>query len=278
LRLPQSKIFLGHHNIICRGDAGHRTKGSVPAPGKHDSHVLSRGNTWYYHANSLVNIADSDVRDTLHENFSRGRVWTGSCSNATHFNQKSRAKKLRATDWPKDHLGQSWPSSPSITEWIEMVRKGLNPSERPIYDIGSPNAPGFTKVSKRAVQVNLALASRIVSNNIVGIRSSVEVPAKYLQYFRYRQNFLILTASWTIPIGLVRFLISQWVQHPYSLWLRRAVAFKTFLKKVPTLLVKRASRWWRSAIFVDSPGAEGLVTPSDEHESDYESDAWSCSD
>jgi len=151
---------------------------------------------------------------------------------------------------------------------MEMLRKGKNPFERPVYD--SPMSHiGFTSVARREVRDNPVLAARIVANNIVGVRSTVEVPGKYLKYFRYRQNFLVLTCTYNIPIGLTRFLIAQWVKNPFSLWLRRAVYFKKFLKFVPISLVKQARlRLAEYAQGAYPTGAESC-TPLDDWSSEY---------
>jgi len=264
LNSNRARLYLGHHHIYCSGTMSRR----------HESHAVSSGNAWYYHANSIVNIVDDSVRNLLHSVSPNERLWTGSCDNAIHRDQRFLAKPLKPKDWPKDLLGYSWPSTPSIPEWMEMLRKGIIPSERPIYQ-NRAGETGFTSVTQKQVRENLSLATRIVANNVVGIRSSVKVPEKLLRYFRYRQNFLILICSWKIPLALVRFLISQWIQAPYSLWLRTAVPFKKFLKSVPTSLVLRATRWWKSAYYVDPPQGEGSVSPSYELSSEYNSDGGS---
>jgi hypothetical protein len=120
-----------------------------------------------------------------------------------------------------------------------MLRRGIDPFERPELKVPEGHS-GYTRVSRGELRENPVLAARIVSNVIVGIRSSMEVPGKFLRFFRYSQNFLILTATYAIPIGLVRFLLGKWTTNPYSLWLRRAVTLKQYLRKVPTSLVLQA--------------------------------------
>jgi hypothetical protein len=156
---------------------------------------------------------------------------------------------------------------------MEMLRKGLDPFERGIYE--NPKGEfGFTKLSRREVQENPGLASRIVSNNIVGIRSSIEVPKKFLKYFRHRENFLILVVRHNLPIGLVRFLLAQWNVMPYSLWLRRAVLFRTFLKKVPTSLV-RQGRAWLTTLELSRAAKAERCTPFTDSDSEFYSGAES---
>lgn len=74
------------------------------------------------------------------------------------------------------------------------------------------------------------IATRIVTNNIIGVRPQVSVPAKFLRWFRYRDGILFLTVRYNVPIGLVRFLLGQWVRNPFSLWLRVNCRFKHYLK------------------------------------------------
>jgi len=232
-------------------------------------------NRWYYHADSLVNITDSNVREWFHQFKVGGPIWTGNCVNAVHHSQRLEVKPLKSSDWPSNLLGPSWPSSPSIPEWMEMIRKGIDPSDRP--ELAQPEGHlGFTQVSRREISENHLLATYVVANCVVGIRSTVEVPPKFLQYFRYRNNFLIIVNEWCLPIGLVRFLLAQWITAPYSLWLRRQVSFKKFLKKVPTLLVRRA----RARVVLAN---QRLASPEDspfttDAESSYEYDSYGSSD
>jgi hypothetical protein len=146
---------------------------------------------------------------------------------------------------------------------MEMIRKGIDPFDRP--ELNTPEGHlGFTQVSRREVSENLLLATKIVSNYVVGIRSTTEVPGKFLKFFRYSQNFLILVNTWSLPIGLVRFLLAQWCQKPFSLWLRRSVTFKKFLKKVPISLVRRARLRLVDLGNRPKPASEsGFTTPSD---------------
>jgi hypothetical protein len=73
--------------------------------------------------------------------------------------------------------------------------------------------------------------------HVVGLRSDVEVPEKYLGYFRYRWGFLILTAPFILPIGLTRFIVSLWVRNPHSLWLEWFGTLKQYLRVVPSRLL-----------------------------------------
>jgi hypothetical protein len=78
---------------------------------------------------------------------------------------------------------------------------------------------------------DIRLASRVVANNIVGIRSSIELPEDFLPWFRYRHGFSILSTRFNIPSGLVRFLLAQWKVRPTNLWLVDHCSLKNFLRK-----------------------------------------------
>jgi hypothetical protein len=160
---------------------------------------------------------------------------------------------------------------------MEMLRKGLDPFSEKRKNIPTGES-GYTRVYRSEVQENPALAARIVSNAIVGIRSSIEIPEKFRRYFRYRQNFLILTARYALPIGLVRFLLAQWTVKPYSLWLRRSCTLKKFLRKVPSSLVRQARL--RLAIYSseESAAEDGPCTQSEDEQSEFYSEGSSCLD
>lgn len=231
---------------------------------------LSTQNKWYYHSDSIVNIVDDYIFDHVRESLTHGHIWTGTCDNAVHRSQRLEVKPLKSLDWPSSLLGPSWPSFPSITEWMEMLARGIDPLER--RELKQPKGQlGFTQVHRSEVNRNCKLATKIVSNFVVGIRSSTEVPRKFLKFFRYAHNFLIITCTWKLPIGLVRFLLAQWIQKPYSLWLRRSVSFKKFLKKVPTSLVKQARLWLDLSKFnLESVSSRAFTSPAEE-DLDYES-------
>jgi len=158
-----------------------------------------------------------------------------------------------------------------------MLRRGIDPFARAELDAPRGNL-GFTRVSRGELRKNSALATLIVSNVFVGIRSSVEIPAKYRSYFHYRWNFLILTAKYALPIGLVRFLLAQWCINPYSLWLRRACTLKSYLRKVPTQLVLQAERRLRVYSSQEFRAGNGSCTPTSPSEPEFYSDSDGCSD
>lgn len=228
---------------------------------------------WFYHADNLVNAVDDCTHEWFRVFLRHGTVWTGACINTVHQDQRLAVKPLESERWPSDPLGPSWPSFPSITEWMEMLRRGLDPFRS--EEVIPPGHAGFTRVSRGELHDNHVLATRIVSNNIVGIRSTIKVPRKFLKYFRYRQNFLILTVRHNLPIGLVRFLLGRWIKAPYSLWLRRAVLLKSYLRNVPISLVKASKARlveYSSELY---PASAGSCTPPADSDSESYSEASS---
>lgn len=229
--------------------------------------VFENTSAWYYHAGTPVNAMDHCTHRWFREFLVHGTVWTGICENAVSRSQRLAVIPLKSSDWPCDPQGPSWPSFPSIPEWMEMLRKGLDPFERRIYE-NPVGDSGYTRVHRDELRKNPAIATRIVISNIVGIRSSVEVPGKFLKYFRYAENFLILSVHHNLPIGLVRFLLGQWCVAPYSLWLRRAVLLKHYLRKVPISHVIRGRSWLatKRSIFA---ALDGSCTPASDFSSEF---------
>lgn len=134
--------------------------------------------------------------------------------------------RLRVTDQPRNH-GSLWPSTPSVTELLVMSRSGK--SSRMLDKSTVPTVPD--SLTRGQVSRSARLASRIVSQQIVGIRAEMGVPDVFIRYFRYRHGFLILTVRHCLPIGLTRFLLGQWVKNPLSLWLIENCPFKYYLKR-----------------------------------------------
>lgn len=134
--------------------------------------------------------------------------------------------RLNKTDVPRISRPQ-WPSCISFSEMMYMSRAGKS---LPVQD-NFRSLKVFNHLTPRDIHDCHDLATRIVARQIVGIRFEMEVPKKFLKYFRYRDGFLILTVRHCLPIGLVRFLIGQWIKCPTSLWLVEPVRFKIFLKR-----------------------------------------------
>lgn len=169
---------------------------------------------------------EQPVLDFVHQVIPDGRIRTVRTDNSVHVRQRKVVKPLSESDWPRLETRPAWPSSPSLIESMVMARKGAI-------------APPLQKTANSAkhrihwseFNSNAELRARIIATNVVGIRSDISVPDKYLAHFRYRWNFLILTGAYKMPTGLVRFLTGQWIRNPHNLWLQDKTSFKIFLKK-----------------------------------------------
>jgi hypothetical protein len=141
--------------------------------------------------------------------------------------------RLDPGSWPRDREINRplWPSSPTLSEWMEMTRRGASPC-----DLGRPVGK-TVRVSRSFQMYDILLTKRICSRHIIGVRSDVSVPEQFLGHFRYRQGFLILTSPYSLPSGLARFLVSQWVTDPHSLWLEWFGTLKQYLRRVPSHLL-----------------------------------------
>lgn len=135
--------------------------------------------------------------------------------------------RLSKTEWPRNP-GSLWPSSPSVPELIVMSRSGKVPERLTRFPRVVNNCP-----TVQMLRSDRALATRVVSDNVIGIRSSVQVPRKFLPWFRYRNGILFLTVRYSIPIGLVRFLLGEWKRSVHNLWLRAKCHLKYYLRLVP---------------------------------------------
>lgn len=152
------------------------------------------------------------------------KIWTRSVSQTDH-GQGEVVKRLPRNCKPGG-ARPSWPSTPDLFETLELSRRGkvlprLDKTPIAINDC----------LSKQAISDDIRLASRVVGQQIVGIRTTVKVPEDFLGYFRSYHGFLILTGRYKMPAELVRFLIAQWVKVPTSLWLVENCPFKFYLKR-----------------------------------------------
>jgi hypothetical protein len=170
-------------------------------------------------------VSDSVV-NYVHQVLPGGVLRTVRENVLVHAWQKKVVKPLPYSSWPRLEMRPAWPSSPTVLELLEMNRRGVTaePIQQSTY-------PAFNRIHHSEFNSNAELRARIIATNVVGIRSDIKVPAKWLGYFRYRLNFLILTGYRKMPVGLVRFLTGQWVRNPHNLWLQDKTSFKFYLKK-----------------------------------------------
>lgn len=155
-----------------------------------------------------------------------GCIRTVNRNLSVHLRQSELVKPLPVSDWPRLGTRAAWPSTPTLIESLEMGRRGLAPE--PIKTVREPVKYRITRAHFNS---DVGMRARLISHQIVGIRSDIEVPKKFLGYFSYRWEFLILSVRHNLPAGLVRFLTGQWIRNPHNLWLREKYSFKNFLKK-----------------------------------------------
>lgn len=186
-----------------------------------------RESTGWFNASSGIRYRiKRSVADYIHRVLPGGCVRTVNGNHAAHVRQSKLVKPLRQQDWPRLGTRAAWPSSPTVTELLAMGKRGDTP-----LPLNRKPERSKRSVSLALYNSNVVLRQRIVSQQVVGIRSDVEVPKKFLGHFRYRAGVLLLTST-AVPAGLVRFLTGQWIRNPHNLWLREKIGFKTFLKSL----------------------------------------------
>lgn len=134
--------------------------------------------------------------------------------------------RLAKRDWPRNSR-LLWPSSPSVTELMVMSRSGKVPER-----MWKPPKVVNDCYKVRDVAKSLRLANRVLTDNVIGIRSTITVPRKFLPWFRYRDGILFLSVRYNIPAGLTRFLLAQWITSPFNLWLKTNARLKYYLRLV----------------------------------------------
>jgi len=229
------------------------------------NHQIDGFKRYYYNSTSGSVAIDHQTNHYIRRLLKPGEVRTGGGSMTVLRSQSTLAKRLDREAWPSVAGRPAWPSSPTINEWLEMIRKGAKSSSDYWTHSGKT-----CRVSLSDFNSKIEIAERIVVRQVIGLRADKEVPRKFLRYFRYRWGFLILISS-TIPSGLVRFLASTWCMDPYSLWLERKVSLKTFLRQVPVSLLQRAKN--KCSLPGPCPSRElsSPFTEDAEETSDYES-------
>jgi hypothetical protein len=223
--------------------------------------------SYYYSSNSPTLYLKGGEYKRAQEVLSRfpGLVRTGYGSSSVHADQRRETTSLPTSAWPRDSRGKGqWPSTPNFNEILEMSRRGEAPQKRQL-------SGHFVSLSRSEFSNSSELVTRVVSKQIIGIRADVKVPPKYLEHFRYRWNFLILTST-CIPIGLSRFLIAKWCTDPFSLWLERKESLKSYLRKVPVSIINRAVQALRARLEQDEYAWSGGSHSASEDESGSEPD------
>jgi len=152
------------------------------------------------------------------------RIWKFSGKISEDCARRVDCHRLASRDWPRNP-GSLWPSSPSVSELLVMGRSGKVPD--PLFKYPRVALSHLTVLDTSR---DSHLATQLVSDNVIGIRSTVTVPRKFLPWFRYRDGILFLTVRHHLPIGLVRLLLGQWKVNPHNLWLRVKCRLKYYLR------------------------------------------------
>jgi hypothetical protein len=195
-----------------------KKKAKVPSEKLRGSYVLSE---------HCVVALDKDQHSVVREVFPHVR--TRAIDLNQHYENASYTARLPSRLWPSIAGKGAWPNHPTFLENLAMIRRGKSPSL-------DPEPVAFNAVPLGLYNSNELLCKNIVAHEIVGLRSDVPVPRKYLGHFRVSRGFLILTARHVLPIGLARFLSGCWKTRPYDVWTRRGQFLRTFLKKVPAAI------------------------------------------
>lgn len=216
---------------------------------------------WAYWTNSSMStygLVSTSTAGFLHR-AAPGGIWTRTSVSLVQKDQSEVVKRLPRRLAPRV-ASAVWPSTPDIFEMLEMSRRGISIPSRDKVPITVKDC-----LSRRAVSDDIRIATLLVRQQIVGLRSSVEVPRKFLGHFRRLHGFLILTTRFSIPAGLVRFLLAQWVCCPTSLWLVQPISFKSYLKRYRASdFIREASCAVPEPLVPVSLGGEGNPKPVEE--------------
>lgn len=242
----RSENLRGSHSF---GSLGHCQKTARPV------------RSWYYHAHTTPPVLNECQWRLLSEGFPRNSIRLGYGSLTVDLEQRQKVFSLPSHQWPSSNGKPLWPSCPSLPEWLTMVRTGYKPD--PVREL-APSASSLTEFRSNPV-----LAKEIVRRNVIGVRSDIEVPTRYLGNFRYKWGFLILTCPTCPPIGLARFLARLWQTNPQSLWLRINATLKSYLREVPIGVLRPARDKWAKLNEFDSSSS---LSGSSQEPSEYDSD------
>jgi hypothetical protein len=227
----------------------------------------------------LVNLTKRQVREMLYwvkpgtalmrplgkreqefvEQHSAVPIWSRQSGADCHMAHSVGLYRLSKSDSPSCGRGL-WPSAPSFTEMLEMSRRGIPVTPglhyRPVYTVKHC-------LNRQALSNDIRLASRIVAKQVVGIRSSVEIPEVFLPWFRYREGWCILSVRHNLPSGLVRFLLGQWKRRHVNLWLMDHCSLKIFLRKHTAVdFVKHKIDTSTCGIATMPTGGSGMSSPT----------------
>lgn len=147
-------------------------------------------------------------------------------SSSEHAVNVDRMEELPVSDWPKRLGRRQWPTFPTPSEWVSMVSMRQNAD---IY----PDVPRGKTFSVRysELRYDIRLRRNVVNFNIVGVRSDVEVPPNFSEYFQYRWGFLILIRKPNATLS--SWLLNLWTSDRKSLWTQYRAPVWRFIRHIP---------------------------------------------
>lgn len=178
---------------------------------------------WVNPSMSATHTVPNNVAGIMHR-LAGDMIWTR-VAEAAPGGHEAVVKRLPSRLSPRSTRAV-WPSVPDLFEISAQSRTGRLALVRDRIPLTVPNC-----LTRKAVSDDIRLASRIVRRQIVGIRFNMEVPWKFLGYFRRQHGFLILSTRHNLPAGLVRFLLAKWIVMPTSLWLVEPCPFRLYLRR-----------------------------------------------
>jgi hypothetical protein len=176
-----------------------------------------------------VNAASGIAGISLPHGFARERIRTEPENFSVIRRQAGSVQRLSLKLWPSSNGRRSWPTFPTLNESWERYCRSIRP---PVSQFGDLPAPWLgCRRPTRAVKPGSS--ARVVSKLVLGIRADIEVPKKFLGYFRYRWGFLILIRRYRLPKGLVQFLAKRWKSDITEMFLLYPVRYNDALRRIP---------------------------------------------
>lgn len=192
--------------------------------------IFDRRSPLYWAVNAASGIGEHSRR----RGFLGERLHTEPTNYVVLRAQASSVPRLKISEWPRDSLGQSWPTYPTLNESWEMMLRGGSP-----HGASHPNTVALShRVKVKCKQVKPGYACRTISKYVLGVRADLEVPRSCLAYFRYRWGFLILRRRASLPAELVRWLTRVWKESSTALLLSLPVRYSVALRRISS-----TTRW-----------------------------------
>jgi len=165
--------------------------------------------------------------------FARERLYRVTRGSLTHARQARAVPRLPRSRWPS-HDGQLlWPTFPTLNESWEMYMRGKSPAS--IQTMLPRRADG--SLEKRPLrQVKPGSAARAVSKFVLGIRADIEVPRKFLGYFKYRWGFLILRRHGFLKRDFVTYVTKLWKSEFSGMFLKVPIRYNDALRLIPSTM------------------------------------------